>query len=308
MATRRELLTGALGASLLCAARPEGLLVDTHIHLFAADPSQFPYHPHAVYRPPPRPLEEYSRFVRGANINHTVIVHPEPYQDDHRYLEHCFENEPSPNFFKGTCLFDPVSPETPARMETLTRRLPGRIVALRIHQNQDPKRPPTATGPIRDRDMRSPAMRQAWRKVDELGLAIQMHFIPWYARQIRSLAAQFRDIVVILDHLGRSAEGTPAEYEEVIRLAEFPRVYMKFSGVRYSSREDYPHLDVKPLVRRVFHAFGAQRILWGGLGMDMEEFRRQSALLDEMFDFASESDRALIRGLNAARLFGFPAG
>ena len=36
-------------------------------------------------------------------------------------LEHCFEQEPSPGFFKGTCLFDPVDPKTPARMDATAR-------------------------------------------------------------------------------------------------------------------------------------------------------------------------------------------
>jgi len=290
-------------APLLSAPRPKGILVDAHIHLF--DPDKFAYHPNATYRPPAQTLDGYVMFVRQAKIDHAIIVHPEPYQDDHRYLEYCFLHEPSKGFFKGTCLFDPIAPETPVRMETLTKKLPGRIVALRIHENQDPKKPPTTSGAIRDRDLRSTAMLTSWRKAHSLGLAIQMHFIPCYAPQIRVLASELREMPVILDHLGRYGEGTRAEYEEVLRLAELPHVYMKFSAVRYSSTGDYPYRDVKPLVRRLFQVFGADRIIWGGLGMDMTEFDRQAALLDEMFDFAGESDRAKIRGLNAARLFGF---
>lgn len=306
MTSRREWIAGAfIAAPALRAARPAGVLVDTHIHLF--DPRKFPYHRNATYRPPARPLEAYSRFVGEARIDHVIIVHPEPYQDDHRYLEYCFEHEPSRGFFKGTCLFDPIAPETPARMEALVKKLPGRIVALRIHENQDPKKPPTTSGPIRDRDMRSPAMLATWRKVHSLGLAIQMHFIPWYAPQIRALASQLPEMPVILDHLGRYGEGSAAEYEEVLKLAELPRVYMKFSGVRYSSKQDYPYRDVKPLVRRLFRAFGAERMIWGGLGMSMEEFENQVAMFNEMFDFAAEADRARIRGLNAVRLFGFDA-
>ncbi len=290
-------------APVLSAARPKGVLVDTHIHLF--DPDKFAYHPNATYRPPAQTLDHYVRFVRETKIDHAIIVHPEPYQDDHRYLEYCFLHEPFEGFFKGTCLFDPIAPETPARMEALVKKLPERIVALRIHKNQDPKKPATTSGAIRDRDMRSPAMLTTWRKAHSLGLGIQMHFIPCYAPQIRVLASQLREMPVILDHLGRHGEGTLIEYEDVLRLAELPHVYMKFSALRYSSRQDYPHRDVKPLVRRLFQAFGADRMIWGGLGMDMTEFNRQAALLDEMFDFASESERAKIRGLNAIRLFGF---
>jgi predicted TIM-barrel fold metal-dependent hydrolase len=190
-------------------------------------------------------------------------------------------------------------------MEALVKKHAGRIVALRVHQMQDPKLPPTTSGPIRDRDMKSPAMLATWRKAHSLGLAIQMHFIPYYATQIRALASQLKEMPVLLDHLGRAGQGSAAEYEEVLRLADLPRVYMKFSGVSYSSKQQYPYRDVQPLVRRVFKAFGADRILWGGLGMEGKQFQQQAALFEETFAFASDADRAKIRGLNAMRLFRF---
>jgi predicted TIM-barrel fold metal-dependent hydrolase len=304
--SRRELLGGAL--SLLPAAaavRPPGHLIDTHIHLFAGDQKLFPYHPNATYRPPAQPLETYAEFLRQSRIDHVILVHAEPYQDDHRYLEYCFEHEPSPGFFKGACLFDPIDPQTPARMEELTRRFPGRIVALRIHENHAPGTPPTRSGAIRDRDLRDPATKAAWRKAQSLGLAIQMHFIPYYAPQIGGLAAQFPDAPVILDHLGRAGQGSPAEYEGILKLARLPRVYMKYSAVGYSSKQGYPFRDAQPLVRRAFDAFGPDRMLWGGLGHDMAEFQRQVDLFDQMFAYASETDRAKIRGANAMRLFAF---
>src|SRR5258708_1075538 len=123
--SRRELLFGALAsAPALCASRPPGTLVDTHVHLFSADPERFPYPPDAPYNPPPQPVGDYVKFVAAAGIDHTIIVHPEPYQDDHRYLEYCFAQEPSPGRFKGTCLFDPIAPPTPDRMEDLVKRNP----------------------------------------------------------------------------------------------------------------------------------------------------------------------------------------
>src|ERR1051325_1673170 len=199
-----------------------GLLIDTHVHLF--DPERFPYAPNATYKPPAQPLESYLKFVAQARLDHTIIVHPEPYQDDHRYLEYCFQHEPSPGYFKGTCLFDAIAPDTPARMEALTKKHPDRIVALRIHENHKPGTPPATSGAIRDRDMKSPAMRETWRKADALGLAIQMHFIPYYAPQIGALAEQFPQMPVILDHLARAGQGTPAEYDNVLKLAKLPRV------------------------------------------------------------------------------------
>ena len=291
--SRRAWLAGALGAAAF-AARPKGVLVDTHVHLF--DPSKFPYHPQATYKPPAAPLEEYLKVVKEARIDHTIIVHPEPYQDDHRYLEYCFEHEPSPGFFKGTCLFDPILPDTPARMQALVKKLPNRIVALRMHENLAAPKPPTTSGPIRDRDLHNPAVKTTWKAAHDLGLAIQFNAIPRFAPAIGELAAQFRDTPVIIDHLGIPKNGTPAEYEQVLALAKLPRVYMKYSTAT---------LELKPTVRKLFDAFGPDRLIWGGLGMTPEAFEKQAALLDQIFDYASESDRAKIRGLNAMKLFHF---
>ena len=109
----------------LASAAPNSPVIDTHIHLFADDRKRFPYHKDATYQPPAAPLEPYKAFVQQAGIDHTVIIHPEPYQDDHSYLEYCFENEPSPDFFKGVCLFDPIRADTGDRMADLVKRNPA---------------------------------------------------------------------------------------------------------------------------------------------------------------------------------------
>jgi predicted TIM-barrel fold metal-dependent hydrolase len=146
-------------------------------------------------------------------------------------------------------------------------------------------------------------MRTTWQKVQTLGLAIQMHFIPYYAPQIGELARQFPDVPIVLDHLGRAGQGTPTEFAQVLKLANFPEVYMKYSGVEYSSHEKYPYRDVKPIVKAAFDAFGPDRLIWGAVGSSMAEFNQQLELLDTMFDYASEVDRTKIRGGNAIRLF-----
>lgn len=300
---RRQFL---LTAASLASGATNGPLIDTHIHLFANDKTRFPYHGKAAYQPAAAPVESYVKFVKEAGIDHTIIVHPEPYQDDHRYLEYCFANEPSRMFFKGTCLFDPISPDTPSRMADLVKRNPGRIVALRIHENRSKGVAPTTSGTIRDRDLNNPAVKVTIRKAHDLGLGIQMHFIPLHAPEIATLAREFSKTPFILDHLARAGQGTPEEYENVLAMGKFGNVYMKFSGVNYSSKEKPPYRDAKPLIRRTFDAFGAEHMIWGGLGQNMSDFRQAQMVFDSMFDFASEKDRAQIRGLTAARLFGWP--
>jgi predicted TIM-barrel fold metal-dependent hydrolase len=308
MISRRKMMVGAIAtaASALADARTGGILIDSHMHLFAGDPARFPYNS-GSYKPKPLPVEAYVKFVQKAHIDHTVIVHPEPYQDDHRYLEYCFAHEPSPHFFKGTCLFDPIDPKTPKRIEVLMLRNRGRIVALRIHEIHPAGTPSTTTGVIRDRDLKDPQMAVTWRAAHDLGLAIQLHCIPHYAVQIGELAAKFPTMPIILDHLARPGQGTPEEYEQVLKLAALPRVYMKYSstGVESASKQPFPHRDAKPLVKRVYEAFGADKIIWGGLGGNMAAFQQETELFDLMFDFVQEPERKKIRGLTAQKLFAF---
>ena len=305
---RREFLAGmagALAATTLAGAagRPSGPLVDSHVHLFSNDLKRFPLAPNATYKPAPLPVEEYVRFAKAAGIDHAVIVHPEPYQDDYRYLEYCFTQEPSPGFFKGTCLFDPTAHDTPDRIAALVGINPRRIVALRIHETHKAGTPSLSEGPIKDRDMQSPAMKATWRRCRQLGLAIQMHFLPWIAPQIAELAGQFPEMPVILDHLGRMGDGTAAEAAGVLKRAKLPGTWMKFANIGSSSKEKYPFDDVKPMVRRAYDAFGPDRMIWGYFGHDMASFNREVELFDRMFDFAKEEEREKIRGKNALRLY-----
>jgi predicted TIM-barrel fold metal-dependent hydrolase len=304
---RREWIAGLLCAGKARSARPKGLLIESHVHLYADDTGRFPFANGGGRRRSPYTVESFLAFANEAKIDRAVIVTPEPYQDDHRYLEYCLDRAPSRDFFRSSCLFDPIDPRTPQRLAELVKKTGGAVVALRIHEMHEPGTPSTTSGMIRDRDMRHPQMMESWRAASDLGLMIQMHFIPYYARQIGELASKFPKMPVLLDHLARAGHGKPEDFDEVLKLAALPRVYMKYSGtgVSASSREPYPHPDAKPIVRRAFDAFGADRMVWGELGNDMANFEKAIEIFNTMFDFASEADRAKIRGLTAHNLFGF---
>jgi len=302
MTTRRE--TIAILAGSVAAAAAKAPVIDTHIHLF--EPDKFPYHASATYQPPAEPLEKYLQFAPMAGVDHAIIVHPEPYQDDHRYLEHCFAQERPRGLFKGTCLFDPIDPATPARMAEIAKRHPGRIVALRIHATDNPGDAPTRSGAIKNRDLKDAAMKKTLAAAAKLGMAVQMHFAPHHAAEVSSLAAEFKDLSVILDHMGRFGQGGPAALDYVLRIASAsPRVYFKFSGWSYSSKQPAPHRDMEPVLRKTVGAFGAQRILWGGLGHSVEDHREAKAVFDAALGWLPAGDQAMIRGGNAKKLFRF---
>lgn len=180
-------------------------VIDTHLHCFAGkDDPRFPYHPNGTYQPAePATPEHLLRCMAEAGVDDALVVHPEPYQDDHRYLEHCLAV--GRDKLKGTCLFLADRPGTIDRMTELVRDYEGRIVAARIHAYAPKRLPPFG----------KPELRAFWKPIGDLGRAVQLHFEPRYAPGFETLIKEFSKTAVIIDHLGRHPEAGPARFRSV---------------------------------------------------------------------------------------------
>lgn len=303
---RRELL-GRAGAavSLSAALSVRGLavaaevkatpVVDTHLHCFGGQSSEFPYHARAPYRPEAEASPEHLlNCMDGASVDFAVVVHPEPYQDDHRYLEHCLRV--GGNRLKGTCLFFADRPGSVDGMEPLVKRNPGQIVAARVHAYAPDRLPPFGTNEL----------RHLWKTASGLGLAMQLHFEPRYAPGLEPLIREFSDTTVVIDHLGRPMQGTIKEHDVVVRWSRFPNTVMKISAI--PDQNSYPHRDARPIIRRLTDAFGPDRMIYGG-GFNAqatgESYRAYREMISSLLAHLSADDRAKVLGGTAAKLYGF---
>jgi predicted TIM-barrel fold metal-dependent hydrolase len=269
-------------------------VIDTHLHCFAgADDPRFPYHKDAPYRPrEPATPEQLLAAMDAGGVTHAVIVHPEPYQDDHRYLEYCLAKDP--RRLKGTALFFADRPDTPARLRDLAKRLS--LVAIRVHAYTPDRLPPFG---------RPELLRNLWKLAGELGLAVQLHFEPRYAPGFEPFIAEFKDVRVLIDHLGRPFQGTPEEHARVVRWSRFPQTVMKLSSV--PAREQYPHRDPQAVVRQLTDAFGAERLMHGGGFKAPGGYRAERARVAAYLTHLTDMERAQVFGGTAARVLGFSA-
>lgn len=268
--------------------------VDTHLHCFAGTESaEFPYHPQAPYQPDEVASPEYLlECMDAAGVAYAIVVHPEPYQDDHRYLQHCLDI--GRGRLKGTVLVFADRPGSLDRMPQLCRDMD--VIAVRVHAYAPGRLPP----------FRSPELRRLWQMATELGIAVQLHFEPRYARGFEPLIRAFPDTRVLIDHLGRPFQGTPKEYEHVVAWARFPNTIMKLSSI--PSTRNYPHRDVSPLIRRLTDAFGADRLMYGG-GFNAQatgkSYRAAFESARSHLSHLTATEQAAILGGTAQRLFGF---
>ncbi len=271
-------------------------VVDTHLHCFAgAADTRFPYHPRGPYQPAAAATPEHlMHCMDGAGVDNAIVVHPEPYQDDHRYLEHCLNV--GAGRLKGTCLFFADRPPSIRQMPTFLRRNGDNIVAARIHAYAPSRLPPFG----------SPELRQLWKTAADFGIAVQLHFEPRYASRLDPYVREFVGTKVIIDHLGRPMQGIPEEHAVVMKWSELPNTIMKLSAI--PSRDNYPHRDVAPIIKSLTAAWGADRLIYGG-GFNSQStpqsYRAYREELRSYLTHLSPPEQAKVFGENAAQLFRF---
>ncbi len=298
--SRREFLQTA---SLLAAttalhqaasAAPTPIVVDTHLHCFAGlKDERFPYHANAPYRPAGAATpEKLLQCMDGAGVNFAIVVHPEPYRDDHRYLEYCLQV--GKGRLKGTCLVFADRPESMAQLPTLAKR--GDIVAVRMHAYAPDRLPPFG----------KPEMRAFWKKASDLGLMVQLHLEPRYAPHFEPFIREFASTKVIIDHLGRPFQGTPEEHAVIVRWSRFPNTVMKLAAL--PQQTEYPHREIGPIVKQLADAYSPDRMIYGGgFGENATpaSYRAARERIRVYLSHLKPEEQAKVFGLTAGKLFRF---
>lgn len=293
---RRVALGGAMAVAGVAAAataaraqaQPKMLVIEWNMHMFSRDTAKFPYHPKASYRPDPAknpvdPLVEYEKRMADEGIDKALFVQPEPYGDDHRLVLDCLHRT-SPDKFKGTSLFYPKDDQAPAKLAALVKSEP-RICSTRFHAHR---------GKTEYLNSFSDAgVRALWKQAVDLDLVVELHIGPNYARSAGEAIAAFPGCKVLIDHLAEQALGTPAEFADVLDLAQYPNVYMKLSGLNHFAKDAPLYPAERPFTRRVIAEFGPERVVWGS---------GTPRIVDTHMTGYPEADIASVKGGNLKRL------
>lgn len=266
------------------------MIIEWNQHIFHPDSGRYPFHEAAAYRPkvpaePADPLQAYKERMRAAGIDRAVLVHPEPYGDDHTLVLDCLEREP--DLFLGTTLLYPKDDAAPQKLADLVAREP-KLISTRFHAHRGKEQYLDSFGDAN--------VRALWGKAVDLGLIIEVHIGPDYAEQVGQVVRDIPDSIVLIDHLAEPHMGNAVEFAQVMELAHHDNVYMKLSGLNHFATDAPLYESARPFTRRVVEAFGPERMVWGSGSPE---------IVDAHLDACSEADRALVKGDNLARLLGW---
>ncbi len=265
-------------------------VIEWNAHIFSPDLQKYPLHPKATYqrdvsKEPADPLAAYLQRLDELGVDKAVIVHPEPYGDDHSLVLDCLNRESER--LRGTSLFYPKDPSAPDKLRKLVTSNPH-IVSTRFHAHHGKE---SYLDSFADSGVRS-----LWKAAADLDLIIELHIGPDYARQVREAIEAFPGCTVLIDHLAEPHLGTSVEFADVLSLADLPNVYMKLSGLNHFAADDPLYLSAKPFTRWVIEAFGPDQLVWGS---------GTPKIVDAHLDQYTAHDIAMVKGGNLQRLLNW---
>jgi predicted TIM-barrel fold metal-dependent hydrolase len=247
-------------------------VIDTHMHVWTTDWERYPFAPPEPSMQRPEESNTDEEVVTGMDqhgVDFTVLVQVRYYGWDNRYLADRLGYWMQEHSFSGVRL----SPSYDRHADWLN------------HRDSDP----------------------LWHRAEELGAIFNFLIREEQLPQLEEMAARFSGVRVVVDHLGYPdiSGGTT----NLLRFARLPNVYVKVTEFyNHSKTREYPYADVLPTVRRVYDAFGPQRLLWGtgfvhGERVGRIPYAQELELIREHVPFFTPDDQEWILGRTAQKLW-----
>ena len=316
-AASRAMAVGTLSGSLALAHRAgaalgiERPIIDAHMHVWANDQKRFPFaHPYAeLYAGMPHEgtLEMLIDDMDRHGCTHAVLVQTICHGWDNTYLADCLKRHPAR--FKGHGLIDPTDEGVADKLEYWTKEhgLAGMRFSPIYYRNGNHG----GDGWIDEEHS-----QRLWRKAAQLGSVFNFFIAPAQLPKLAKMARAHPDVRVVIDHLSQidlGAENPEPDFRLLLAMARYPNVWVKVSELTSVSKSHkYPFGDAYPYVKRVYEAFGPDRLLFGSgyPGAARGAYGRPTLaeeidLVDKLVPFFTDEDRQKILGQNAAKLWGF---
>lgn len=294
-------------------AAPEATLpvVDTHMHVWADDPQRYPFrHPYdKEFKAAPHAatVEMLMRDMDQHGCTHAVLVQVIYHGWDNTYVADCAKQHP--RRLKAHGLIDPTDPGVVDRMEFWMKEhgLHGMRFSAIYYQNGKHG----GDGWINARET-----HRLWNRAEKLGAVFNYFIAPKQLPKLEKMVRAHPKMRVVIDHLSQidlGADDPESDFRLLLAMAKYPNVWVKVSELSSVSKSGtYPFADAYPHLKRVYEAFGPDRLLFGTgyPGAARAAYKRPTldkeiAFIRKEIPFLTAEDRDKILGRNAASLWGF---
>jgi len=269
-------------------------IIDPHVHIWKNDP-RYPWAKETTNPPAEDATPEMLLALMAANgVERTVLVQVIHYRWDNSYTADALKRYP--DRFVGVCRVNPQDPAAPDHLSYWTEE--RGFHGVRLSPAGD------ASGDWFDGELVLPILRRA----ESLRVPLLVLTVPGRLPRLASLLERAPELDVVLDHMADPRLDHPEDLPPLLDLARYPRVHVKISHTWSISRGGYPWRDTHELVKRVYQAYGAQRVMWATdwpVCLRHAAYAQTLAVVRDEMDFIAPEDREWALGKTALKLWPF---
>ena len=242
--TRRTLLKLAAAAAL--PAQGSYRIIDSHVHVWKHDP-KYPFAQGANVPARDATPEMLLALMKANGVAKTVIIQVIHYKYDNRYALDVLKQYPET--FRGVCRVDPLDAAAPDHLSHWTEQ---GFHGVRISPSGE------ASGDW----FRGPLMPPLWKRCEDLTVPMTVLAPITRMPDVIPLMDRTPNLTLVIDHMADCPIDQPEQLEKLIALKRYPNVFVKISHTWSISKQPYPWLDAQQYVKRLYDAYGPQRLMW----------------------------------------------
>jgi predicted TIM-barrel fold metal-dependent hydrolase len=267
------------------------LIADSQVHIWAASTPERPWPArHAPHRPVPLGKDELLRAMDEAGVQRATLV-PPTWEGERNDLV-LAAAQAHPDRFGVMGRLDLTLPN--AREEIAKWRSQPGMLGMRVtfkHQGH-------------------PDDDWLWDAVENAGVPVMMMMVTEQLPLIGKAAERHPGAKLTIDHLG-IPKGTKdaasfAHLDALIALAKHPNIAVKVSSLPTYTTDVYPYRQLHGHIRRVYDAFGPQRMFWGTDYSKLKcTYRQAITMYTEEIPWLTASDKEWIMGRGLCEWIGW---
>ncbi|MBV8600634.1 MAG: amidohydrolase, partial [Candidatus Eremiobacteraeota bacterium] len=191
--------------------------------------------------------------------------------------------------------FDPLARDLPRRLAEFAAQ--PKIVGLRITLFKE-----------WSSWIREGKLEELFDEAGKLGLRVQLYG-PHQAKEMTAAALRHPKTTFLIDHMALTRDDVApfARWNEIVRMADVPNVYMKVSYFPEVSKRPFPFTDTAFYFQKMFERFGADRLIWGSnypVSSKASTYAENVAYMRDTLPFLTETDKEKILGATLLRALG----
>jgi predicted TIM-barrel fold metal-dependent hydrolase len=308
--TRREALATGAAVGLAALTAPAHAQadstpwIDAHSHIWPPETDKFPLvggQTKKDLNPPSFTDDELMSIARPEGVGRVVLIQHSGYHlFDNSYLLDAVRRHPK--LFRIQGMVDDHQPHAGAAMKKL---LPLGVTGFRItpfvRKQQD-----------QAKWLETPGMIEMWKTGAETRQAMCLLINASDLPTTDAMCQRHPDTPVVIDHFARIGVDGQFHEEDVknlCRLARHKLATVKISAYYALGQKKPPHLELIPMIKRLYDTFGPQRLMWASDSpyqiQGINTYKASISLVRDKLDFVSKEDREWLLRKSAEKVFFF---